>query len=150
MSYIKRAACILLAAGMLAASAGCQKGGSDDKKNKDTTDAPVQSAAHVGTVDTPTTAENVPTYKIGKVTFRQDTTELQLGDVTFTEADLNFISTCTKLQYFGVLSSNLSDLNFLEDMTDIRIHFRESNSQSFGHSDDSRKVLGPGTMTIFL
>ena len=114
MKYLKRAVSLLLALGMLASAAGCK----DKNENVETTDTPVSVVDHVSTSDTP--SDGVPTYKIGKVTFRQDTTELQLGDVNFTEQDLDFISKCTNLQYFGVLSSNLSDLAFLENLNDLR------------------------------
>ena len=104
MKYGKRIICAAVAAGMLFSFAGCK-----DKNNKNNVnssvnspDQPTQNMSAVATGDVPSGAS----YKIGNVKFSQSDTELQLGDVTFTDEDLEFISTCTNLEYFCVLSQN--------------------------------------------
>ena len=115
MKYINRVVCAAVAVGMVLSFAGCK----NENEVNETEDAASNSVTeNIATSDTPSLA--LKEYKIGNITFKENVTELQLGDVTFTEDDLKTISKCTNLEYFGVLSSNLTDLEFLSGLPKLK------------------------------
>ena len=97
MKCINRVICAAVAASMLVSIAGCK-----DKDNKvDSPDQPADTTASLtATGDLPSAKGE--TYRIGSVTFSTEDTELQLGDVTFTDADLKFISKCKLCGWLNV------------------------------------------------
>ena len=95
MKYIYRIVCSALALGMAVSLVGCK----DNNDNLETPDtASVSDSVNAATRDIPTAPSDE--FRIGGETFDTSVTEMQLGDVTFTDEDLKNISKCTQLEYF--------------------------------------------------